>query len=198
MTYKPKRQRLRITPGLNDGLRVAANTRAGPSTVLSGLPRTIRRHEPGLIVASTILNMEKRGEFPHRFDLSPRCVVWDLAEVESWLNDRQRASFERRAKIAPAPDLSRQVTWPLAPRTDWSAARSPSDLRIVIGRPSRRQVRRAIRRRPRIGVWHPARTTRQAVRIAPQGWVLANPISPIQRLPRPPTAAHGLFSSDKL
>ncbi|MGL5837513.1 MAG: helix-turn-helix transcriptional regulator [Sphingorhabdus sp.] len=29
---------------------------------------------------STIFEMEKRGEFPHRFNLSPRCVVWDLAK----------------------------------------------------------------------------------------------------------------------
>lgn len=28
---------------------------------------------------STIWEMEQRGEFPRRFRLSPRCVVWDLA-----------------------------------------------------------------------------------------------------------------------
>jgi prophage regulatory protein len=75
MTYKPKRQRLRITPVLNSEDRVNANTRAGPATVLSGLPRTIRRHELRLIVPladSTIFEMEKRGEFPHRFNLSPK------------------------------------------------------------------------------------------------------------------------------
>jgi len=31
---------------------------------------------------STIYEMEQRGEFPRRFALSPRCVVWDVAEVE--------------------------------------------------------------------------------------------------------------------
>ncbi|MDN5872001.1 MAG: AlpA family transcriptional regulator [Nitrococcus sp.] len=25
--------------------------------------------------------MERRGEFPRRFNLTPRCVVWDLEEV---------------------------------------------------------------------------------------------------------------------
>jgi hypothetical protein len=28
-----------------------------------------------------IYNMEQRGEFPQRFHLTSRCVVWDLAEV---------------------------------------------------------------------------------------------------------------------
>jgi len=38
-----------------------------------GLPRTVRRHELRLIVplaASTIYEMERRGEFPRRFNLS--------------------------------------------------------------------------------------------------------------------------------
>nr|WP_265342120.1 AlpA family transcriptional regulator [Pseudomonas aeruginosa] len=34
---------------------------------------------------STINEMERRGEFPRRFNLTPRCVVWDLAEVEAWV-----------------------------------------------------------------------------------------------------------------
>jgi predicted DNA-binding transcriptional regulator AlpA len=71
-------------------------TYAGPATVLTGLPRMIRRHELRLIVPladSTIFEMEKRGEFPPRFNLSPRCVVWDLAEVEAWLEQRRTAYF---------------------------------------------------------------------------------------------------------
>ena len=46
--------------------------------------RTIRRHELRQIVPlaeTTIYEMERRGEFPRRFNLTPRCVVWDLAEV---------------------------------------------------------------------------------------------------------------------
>lgn len=35
----------------------------------------------------TILEMEKRGEFPQRFALTPRRVAWDLAEVEQWMED---------------------------------------------------------------------------------------------------------------
>jgi len=52
------------------------------------LRRTIRRHQLHEMVPladSTIYEMEQRGEFPRRFALSPRCVVWDLREVEAWL-----------------------------------------------------------------------------------------------------------------
>lgn len=116
MTYKPRRQRVRIAAGFNDEDPNNARTRSGPATILSGLPRTIRRHELRLIVPladSTIFEMERRGEFPHRFNLSPRCVVRDLAEVEAWLDDRRNPYFEGRAKIAPAPELSRRRLRPL-------------------------------------------------------------------------------------
>uniref|UniRef100_UPI0011118C69 helix-turn-helix transcriptional regulator n=1 Tax=Acinetobacter baumannii TaxID=470 RepID=UPI0011118C69 len=44
------------------------------------IKRTIRRHQLHEMVPladSTIYEMEQRGEFPRRFALSPRCVVWD-------------------------------------------------------------------------------------------------------------------------
>jgi len=50
---------------------------------------------------STIYEMEQRGEFPRRFALSPRCVVWDLSEVEAWLSLRRSATLAR----APHPDV---------------------------------------------------------------------------------------------
>ncbi len=56
--------------------------------------RTIRRDELRQIVPlaeTTIYEMERRGEFPRRFNLTPRCVVWDLAEVEAWIEERKRA-----------------------------------------------------------------------------------------------------------
>lgn len=46
----------------------------------------------------TIDAMEKRGEFPKRFALSPRCVVWDIVEIEEWM-DRQKA--EGRQALRP-------------------------------------------------------------------------------------------------
>lgn len=39
----------------------------------------------------TIYNMEKRGEFPRRFALSPRAVAWDLQEVEAWMEQQKNA-----------------------------------------------------------------------------------------------------------
>lgn len=77
--------------------------------------RTIRRHQLREIVPladSTIYEMEQRGEFPQRFALSPRCVVWDLSEVEAWLMAR-RASPIRRAKH---PDVSKRKSRPIKER----------------------------------------------------------------------------------
>lgn len=56
--------------------------------------RTIRRHELRQMVPlaeTTIYEMERRGEFPRRFNLTPRCVVWDLVEVEAWIEQRKQA-----------------------------------------------------------------------------------------------------------
>src|SRR6185437_10637645 len=65
-----------------------------PRSLLSGA-RTIRRPELHQLVPladSTIYEMEQRGEFPRRFFITERCVVWNLAEVEAWLEERRRAS----------------------------------------------------------------------------------------------------------
>ncbi|MGX9146394.1 helix-turn-helix transcriptional regulator [Mesorhizobium sp. 128a] len=82
--------------------------------------RTIRRKELRAIVPladSTIYEMEQRGQFPRRFALTPRCVVWDLAEVETWLHARRAAPIPqasppdvRLRKTAPvkAPDRARR------------------------------------------------------------------------------------------
>lgn len=37
----------------------------------------------------TIFNMEQRGDFPRRIALTSRNVVWDLAEVEEWIEARK-------------------------------------------------------------------------------------------------------------
>ena len=55
----------------------------GSPSAKQPLRRTIRRTELRQIVPladSTIYEMERRGEFPQRFFLTPRCVVWDLAD----------------------------------------------------------------------------------------------------------------------
>jgi prophage regulatory protein len=74
--------------------------------------RTIRRHQLREIVPladSTIYEMEQRGEFPRRFALSPRCVVWDLAEVEASLDSRRSAPIVR----ARSPDVKRRRSRPV-------------------------------------------------------------------------------------
>lgn len=71
--------------------------------------RTIRRHQLRELVPladTTIYDMEQRGEFPQRFYLTARCVVWDLAEVEAWLEERRLASREKAIKRAPSPDVN--------------------------------------------------------------------------------------------
>lgn len=64
--------------------------------------RTIRRQQLKEMVPladSTIFGMEQRGEFPRRFALSPRCVVWDLAEVEAWLVSRRARPIHRGQQV---------------------------------------------------------------------------------------------------
>lgn len=73
------------------------------------IKRTIRRHQLREIVPladTTIYELEQRGEFPQRFYLTARTVVWDLAEVEAWLEQRRQASREKAVKRAPSPDVN--------------------------------------------------------------------------------------------
>jgi len=74
--------------------------------------RTIRRQELRQIVPlaeTTIYEMERRGEFPRRFNLTPRCVVWDLAEVEAWIEARKQAPRGGVSK----PDVRLRKTRPV-------------------------------------------------------------------------------------
>lgn len=80
--------------------------------------RTIRRTELRQIVPladTTIYELEQRGEFPRRFNLTARCVVWDLGEVEDWLLARRRASDAAQIARAPSPDVRRRRTRPVRP-----------------------------------------------------------------------------------
>ena len=48
------------------------------------LKRTIKKPKLGQMVPladSTIWEMEQKGQFPKRFLLTPRCVVWDLSLI---------------------------------------------------------------------------------------------------------------------
>ncbi len=78
--------------------------------------RAIRRPELHRMVPladTTIYEIEKRGEFPKRFFLTPRCVVWDLAEVEQWLEERRLASVGRTAERTCGPDVRLRKTRPV-------------------------------------------------------------------------------------
>lgn len=76
------------------------------------LKRTIKKPElrqMAPLADSTIWEMEQRDEFPRRFLLTPRCVVWDLAEVEAWLEQRRNKPI----RPAPAPDVRRRIARPV-------------------------------------------------------------------------------------
>ena len=41
-----------------------------------------------------LYELERSGDFPKHFMLSPRCAVWDEAAVENWMEERAaRQSF---------------------------------------------------------------------------------------------------------
>jgi len=76
----------------------------------------IRRPELRWLVPladSTIYEMEQRGEFPQRFNLTPRCVVWDLGEVRAWLEARRSDSRSGRLKTIHYPDVRLRRTRPV-------------------------------------------------------------------------------------
>ena len=78
--------------------------------------RAIRRTELRQIVPladTTIYELEQRGDFPRRFYLTSRCVVWDLSEVEAWLEERRHASLEALPRRAPSPDVRQRKTRPV-------------------------------------------------------------------------------------
>jgi prophage regulatory protein len=80
------------------------------------IQQTIRKCELRKIVPladTTIYQMEQRGEFPKRFNLSPRCVVWSLIEVEDWIERRRQNSKNSETKRAPFPDVRQRKFRPV-------------------------------------------------------------------------------------
>ncbi|MDP3736448.1 MAG: AlpA family phage regulatory protein [Hyphomonadaceae bacterium] len=81
------------------------------SASLPPLPRYIRRSELRQVVpiGDTAVNeMERRNEFPRRIVLMPRVVVWSLAEVEAWIEQRRRDTESGKAKAAKVVRRKRQ------------------------------------------------------------------------------------------
>jgi prophage regulatory protein len=62
--------------------------RRGPMLGKTGLSRTAQ------------YLLEKNGDFPKHFLLTPRCAVWFEDEVDAWLEARSKATI----KAAMAPD----------------------------------------------------------------------------------------------
>ncbi len=88
--------------------------------------RTIRRQQLREMVPladSTIYEMEQRNEFPRRFALSPRCVVWDLAEVEAGLASRRSRPIPR----AQHPDVAQRRARPVKAKDRAPAAASTAE-----------------------------------------------------------------------
>lgn len=70
----------------------------------TNLKRTIRRHELRRLVPladTTIYMLEKNGQFPKRFYLTKRCVVWDLAEVEAWIASKRTSTHASETTCGP-------------------------------------------------------------------------------------------------
>jgi len=87
---------------------VTAATRAIEGDVIRTCQRAVRRRELRKIVPladTTIYEMERRGDFPRRFYLTSKCVVWDLDEVEQWLTARRAASPKGVNNPGPHPDV---------------------------------------------------------------------------------------------
>ncbi|PPE70925.1 AlpA family phage regulatory protein [Caldimonas thermodepolymerans] len=65
--------------------------------------RTLRRDDvlrkTGLSRTSQYM-LERAGDFPKHFLLTPRCAVWFEDEVDAWLDARSKAAI----KAATAPD----------------------------------------------------------------------------------------------
>jgi prophage regulatory protein len=73
--------------------------------------RFVRKSELRQIVPladTTIYELERRNDFPRRILLTPRIPVWDLAEVEAWVDQRRKDTETGRIKPADAPRKRRR------------------------------------------------------------------------------------------
>lgn len=68
--------------------------------------RFVRKSELRQIVPlseTAIYELEKSNDFPRRILLMPRVPVWDLAEVEAWVEQRRKDTEAGRIKPAEVP-----------------------------------------------------------------------------------------------
>ena len=103
-----KNTRTPAAPNSRRTTPVTAATRAIEGDVIRTCQRAVRRRELRKIVPladTTIYEMERRGDFPRRFYLTSKCVVWDLDEVEQWLTARRAECHSGRTARANHPDV---------------------------------------------------------------------------------------------
>lgn len=85
---------------------------AFPTEIVEAKP-VVRRQQLRELVPladTTIYEMEQRGDFPRRFYLTPRCPVWDLGEINRWVEARRAAMG---AVSPPHPDVRRRRARPV-------------------------------------------------------------------------------------
>lgn len=87
-----------------------------PNPEVGTVTRFIRKRELRRIIPlsdTTIYEMERRGEFPRRFALTLRCVVWNLAEIEAWMEQRMRDFRDGQISTATGPNVRLRRTRPV-------------------------------------------------------------------------------------
>ncbi|MEL5392840.1 AlpA family phage regulatory protein [Serratia nevei] len=62
----------------------------------------------------TINALEKSGEFPARFAITPGRVAWNADQVAAWLDARQESGTDK--KPVNAPDVRHRKTRPVQER----------------------------------------------------------------------------------
>ncbi len=63
-----------------------------PGRVLIGRKQLLKKVP---MCERTILDMEKRGEFPRRFSIAARVVAWDLQEIDAWIAGQHTAAIQQ-------------------------------------------------------------------------------------------------------
>lgn len=81
---------------------VAAGQGAGPIESVTAPDRWIRRPETLRLLGvgrTTLDTLIREGRFPRGMAITPKCLVWSLAEVSAWMQERR----SERADLPPAP-----------------------------------------------------------------------------------------------
>ena len=76
--------------------------------------KTARQAKPSVVLIYVMsVTHAVSGTFPKRFNLTPRCVVWSLIEVEDWVESRRQDSIISETKRPPFPDVRQRKFRPV-------------------------------------------------------------------------------------